>query len=200
LNDKPLSKFVIGVKPYDAFAGLGSSVNKKAAVCSAMTGPIPLGQHYIIDRHVQYVVDGKQRTYRISRLYGRTTDNSHLSLQDAPIEAGSIRSLARNGIDYQVKLKSDREAEAQRQAAELAAADTRRRLEQTESLTLTDLFHANGTRAATARSIIRCASCGFVANSTSSGTFAALRRFLSSTQSLGKYSSRSINARPRSLA
>jgi hypothetical protein len=35
------------------------------------------------------------------------------------------------------------------------------------------VIHANGTCATIARSIIRCASCGFVAHSTSSGTFAA---------------------------
>jgi hypothetical protein len=50
LNDKPLSRFIVGLAAYDAFSGLGSSVNNKAAVCSASAGPIPPGQYYIIDR------------------------------------------------------------------------------------------------------------------------------------------------------
>jgi hypothetical protein len=50
LNNKPMSKFMISLTPYEAFSGLGSDANKKAAACSASTGPIPPGQYYIIDR------------------------------------------------------------------------------------------------------------------------------------------------------
>lgn len=91
---------------------------------------------------VQYVVNGKQRDYRLSRRYGSTTDAGHLSLKDARGEAMKIRTLAREGIDYQVKLAQDREAEDSRRALEEAAEAQRLLKEKTENLTVSDLFES----------------------------------------------------------
>jgi len=59
---------------------------------------------------VRYVVDGKQREYRLAAPWGENTDAGHLSLADARDEAAKIRKLAREGIDYQIQLEQAREA------------------------------------------------------------------------------------------
>ena len=89
---------------------------------------------------VQYVIQGKQRDYRLPRPYGRNTDDGHLALKDARSEAEKIRALAREGIDYQIKLAQERDAEERRLAAEKAAEEARRMQQQTENLTVADLF------------------------------------------------------------
>jgi hypothetical protein len=55
---------------------------------------------------------------------------------------------------------------------------------------------ANGTRALTARSIIRLANCGLVANAACPGIPAASQRAGSPVQDFRRYSSRSISACP----
>ena len=78
---------------------------------------------------IQYVVNGKQREYRLSRPYGTNTDDGHLSLLDARNEAAKIRALARDGIDFQI------------QKEEAKVADTAKRAEaDTENLTTQNLF------------------------------------------------------------
>ncbi|CAL61992.1 Putative phage integrase [Herminiimonas arsenicoxydans] len=78
---------------------------------------------------IQYVVNGKQREYRLSRPYGTNTDDGHLSLLDARNEAAKIRALARDGIDFQI------------QKEEAKVADTAKRAEaDAENLTTQNLF------------------------------------------------------------
>jgi hypothetical protein len=60
--------------------------------------------------------------------------------------------------------------------------------------------HAAGTPASSARSSLSWASSGLVRNRTRSGTRAARHRAGSSVQRSGRYSSRSMNARPFGLA
>lgn len=78
---------------------------------------------------IQYVVDGKQRDYRLSRPYSAKTDEGHISLADARHEAARIRALARDGIDFQVQKEETKAAEATIRAAAEA-----------ENLTVHDLF------------------------------------------------------------
>jgi integrase len=97
---------------------------------------------------VQYGV-GKQRDYRLSRVYGNPTNAGQLSFKDARTEAAAIRALARDGIDYQVKLQQELDAAAQQFSEQQAAEASRKQLEKTENLTVTDLFDtwlADGVR------------------------------------------------------
>lgn len=89
---------------------------------------------------VQYVVGGKQRDCRLPRLYGNTTNAGQLSLKDARAEAAAIRALARDGIDYQIKLQQERDTAAQRLLEQQAAEASRKRQQETENLTVSDLF------------------------------------------------------------
>jgi hypothetical protein len=78
---------------------------------------------------VRYMIDGNERQYRLHKVYG--SGESCFGLQEARAEASKIRALARQGIDYQVKLEQDKEAEA--------AADA---LKKAQCLTIQDLFDA----------------------------------------------------------
>ena len=80
---------------------------------------------------VTYVIDGKQRDYRLARPWGKNTDGGHLSIADARAEAERIRALARSGIDYQVQLEQEKKAEAEALALETAT-----------NLTVNNLFDA----------------------------------------------------------
>lgn len=91
---------------------------------------------------VQYMIDGRQREYRLPRAWGPATDLGHISLADARGEAAAIRALARRGIDYQVQQEQEREAERQRALAEQAAVAARLAQEQRENLTVHALFDA----------------------------------------------------------
>lgn len=76
---------------------------------------------------VRYMFDGKERQYRLPELYGE--GEGRLGLKDAREEATHIRALARKGIDIQVKLDNERQAEIERREVEVA-----------ESKSLSDLF------------------------------------------------------------
>ena len=89
---------------------------------------------------VRYVVDRKQRDYRLPRQYGLVTDEGHLSLADARNEAMRIRALARNGIDIQVQEEEARAAEVARKAQLLAAETERKALLERENLTVCNMF------------------------------------------------------------
>tara|TARA_R110001599_G_scaffold159052_2_gene346202 strand:- start:11662 stop:12981 length:1320 start_codon:yes stop_codon:yes gene_type:complete len=65
---------------------------------------------------VRYMIDGKERQYRLPKNYGATTDDGHLSLADARHEAEIIRALARKGTDYQVQYEENKAAEAANRA------------------------------------------------------------------------------------
>lgn len=91
---------------------------------------------------IQYVINRKQREYRLPRPYGRNTDDGHFSLKDARNEAERIRALARQGIDIKVQQELMRQAEAKRIADEQAAEQVRREKEQAENLSVNELFNA----------------------------------------------------------
>lgn len=78
---------------------------------------------------VRYMIDGKERQYRLPKNYGASTDEGHLGLADARHEAARIRALAREGIDFQVQQEENK------------AAETAKRVEaEAESLTVQNLF------------------------------------------------------------
>jgi integrase len=85
---------------------------------------------------------GRQRDYILSKPWGEYTDDGHLSLADAKSMAARIRALARESIDYQVQRNQMLQAEADARAEEQAAEEARRTKEQTENLTVRDLFTA----------------------------------------------------------
>ena len=61
---------------------------------------------------VRYMMGGKERQYRLPELYGE--GDGRLGLKEAREEATLIRSLARKGIDIQVKVDDERKAELER--------------------------------------------------------------------------------------
>lgn len=78
---------------------------------------------------VRYMIDGKERQYRLPKNYGASTDEGHLGLADARHEAARIRALAREGIDFQVQQEENK------------AAETAKRVEaEAESLSVQNLF------------------------------------------------------------
>lgn len=85
---------------------------------------------------------GRQREYILPKPWGELTDGGHLSLADAKGEAANIRALAREGIDFQVQQNQKRQADAKARADEKAAADAQREKDQTDNLTVQDLFTA----------------------------------------------------------
>lgn len=92
---------------------------------------------------------GRQREYILSKPWGETTDGSHLSLADAKSDAGNIRALAREGIDFQVQQNQLRQAEAKARAYEKVEEATKHANAQIENLTVNDLFATwmtNGVR------------------------------------------------------
>ncbi|MBC3860943.1 tyrosine-type recombinase/integrase [Undibacterium jejuense] len=76
---------------------------------------------------VRYTVKCKQRDFRISKTFGRSSSESSISLVDAKAKAAEIQALAKDGIDYQEK---------QILEAELAIA------RKDENLTVYDLYQA----------------------------------------------------------
>jgi integrase len=90
---------------------------------------------------VRYVVNGHERQYRLPKNYGNSGPG-FCSLQEARDESSTIRAMAREGIDYQLRLVQALEAaqvaavtEAKRQAEETA-------LQQKDALTIQDMFTA----------------------------------------------------------
>jgi integrase len=71
---------------------------------------------------VRYMIDGKERQYRLPELFG--TGEGRLGLKEARDAATHVRTLARKGIDIQVKLREDRKADLERQASQAAQAKT----------------------------------------------------------------------------
>lgn len=80
---------------------------------------------------VRYMIDGKERQYRLPRPYRYTGGEGFASLDDAIEEAAQIRALARRGIDYRIQQEETNKADAQR-----------REREQAESKTVSELFEA----------------------------------------------------------
>jgi integrase len=71
---------------------------------------------------VRYMFDGKERQYRLPELYG--DGDGRLGLKEAREEATHVRALARKGIDIQIKLDNERQAELERKEAETARSKT----------------------------------------------------------------------------
>ena len=63
---------------------------------------------------IRYVVDGKQKQYRLPEPFGRS-GKGFMSLVEAKAKNTEIQSLARNGIDFQIQ-KEEKEAEKKLQA------------------------------------------------------------------------------------
>ena len=76
---------------------------------------------------VRYMLDGRERQYRLPALYG--DGNGKLGLKEAREQSALIRSMARQGIDIQVKLETERKAALKQQE-----------IEAEKSKTLLDLF------------------------------------------------------------
>lgn len=91
---------------------------------------------------VQYVVDGKQREYPLPKRWAAISDGAHMSLADARSEAEKIRALARQGIDYKLRLEHELKAEAKRLAEDARLETLRLETEKAENLTASDLLKA----------------------------------------------------------
>lgn len=91
---------------------------------------------------VRYMIDGKERQYRLPRTYRDIGGAGFASLSDAREEAAKIRALARQGVDYQAQLQQrfDDEARHLREKEELARQHAV--LEMAENLSVNDLFTA----------------------------------------------------------
>ena len=75
---------------------------------------------------VRYMFDGKERQYRIPELYG--AGEGRFGLKEARDAATQVRTLARKGVDIQVKLRDELEAERDRRISAAAQARTFRDL------------------------------------------------------------------------
>jgi len=91
---------------------------------------------------VRYVINGTERQYRLPRLYRDNGGAGFYSLHDAREEASKIRALARQGIDYQIKLEEELQAEVQKRQAELKRLSDQAEIERAENLTVQNLFDA----------------------------------------------------------
>ena len=68
---------------------------------------------------VRYVINGVERQYRLPKLYRDVGGSGFCSLQDARESSAEIRALARQGIDFQVKLEKERQEDEQKRLAEV---------------------------------------------------------------------------------
>ena len=91
---------------------------------------------------VRYMFDGAERQYRLPKLYRESGGEGFCSLQEARLEAAKIRALARQGIDYQLKLEQDRQAELDRQVAQSMQLASEAAAAKIDGLAVADLFEA----------------------------------------------------------
>ena len=91
---------------------------------------------------VRYVISGVERQYRLPKPYRDIGGAGFYSLQEARDEASKIRALARQGVDYQVKLEQDMQAEQQRRQAEIKRIADEALVERAANLTVQDMFDA----------------------------------------------------------
>ena len=77
---------------------------------------------------IRYVVDGKQKQYRLPEPFGQS-GKGFMSLVEAKAKNAEIQSLARNGIDFQIQ-RVEIEAEKKQRA----------HIERVQNLTLNDLY------------------------------------------------------------
>jgi integrase len=91
---------------------------------------------------VRYVVSGIERQYRLPKLYRSVGGQGFYCLQDAREEASKIRALARQGIDYQLKLEQSIQTERAARQIELKRQNDDAIIEKTQNLTVQDMFDA----------------------------------------------------------
>lgn len=91
---------------------------------------------------VRYVINGAERQYRLPKLYRDISGAAFFSLQDARDEASKIRALARQGIDYQVKLEQELQAEQQNRQTAVKRLAVEAEAERADNLTVQNLFDA----------------------------------------------------------
>ena len=91
---------------------------------------------------VRYVVSGVERQYRLPKLYRSFGGQGFYCLQDAREEASKIRALARQGIDYQLKLEQSLQTERAARQIELKRQNDDAIIEKTQNLTVQDMFDA----------------------------------------------------------
>lgn len=91
---------------------------------------------------VRYVVSGVERQYRMPRLYRDSGGAGFCSLQEARDESSKIRALARQGVDYQIKLSEELEAAQAKRLADATRMADAAKIEQQERLTIKDLLDA----------------------------------------------------------
>ena len=89
---------------------------------------------------VRYMFNGMERQYRLPKLYRDSGGEGFYSLQEAREEAAKIRALARQGIDYQLKLEQERQAELDQEDAESKRLYVEAAVARVENLTVADLF------------------------------------------------------------
>lgn len=78
--------------------------------------------------NVRYVVNGKQLSARLPKLFG-TSGEGYMSLAEAKATNAQIQSLARNGIDFKLQ-----------RAEEVKAEENKRNADKANSLTFKELF------------------------------------------------------------
>lgn len=86
---------------------------------------------------VRYVVDGKQKQFRLPKPYG-TSGDGFMSLSDARMLNASIQALAKTGIDYQDQQIEKRQLKIADEIAEIEAA----KAECERNLTFQNVFDA----------------------------------------------------------
>ena len=91
---------------------------------------------------VRYMFNGAERQYRLPKLYRESGGEGFCSLQEARLEATKIRALARQGMDYQLKLEQDRQAELEQQVAESMRLSSEAAAAKIGDLAVADLFEA----------------------------------------------------------
>ena len=91
---------------------------------------------------VRYMISGSERQYRLPKLYRDVGGGGFYSLQDAREEASKIRALARQGIDYQLKLEQELQAEELRRQVEVKNRSDEAEAVRVENLTVQNLFDA----------------------------------------------------------
>lgn len=91
---------------------------------------------------VRYVINGTERQYRLPKLYRDIGGEGFYSLQGARDEASKIRALARQGVDYQIMLEQELQAQEQKRQVEVKRLTDAVEAEESEKLTVQNLFDA----------------------------------------------------------
>ena len=91
---------------------------------------------------VRYVIAGIERQYRLPKNYRDIGGAGFCSLQEARDESSKIRALARQDVDYQIKLSDELETEQKLRLADAKRSAETAEIEKSERLTIKDMFGA----------------------------------------------------------